>query len=605
MGRSLFLAVLVLGVSGCKTTSVDGASGPRSALRRSSPQTEDALAKIAARWWSMLLERSPQYATYLGIRQHDQELPDESAHGRKLFFARVRELRRAVAALPELQLSEASSISREVLLWSMDKRLALRVCRRPLWSVDQLDGPQVWLAELPRWHRIRSTADVDTLVARYNKVPAFLQTRRDNLKRGADIGWVAPRIAVMRVVGQLDRLLQAEAANSPFVRLAKFPAAWTAQQQQVQRQRLIDAVKTQVLPAFAKHKEFLGRFYLTQARDVVGVRSKPDGRACYHAQIRVVTGTDWAPEKLHKIGLDELDRLRQQMMEIARLEGATGDLKQFFATLRARKDMYVAEPDALVAAAQRALDRAQSALKRTFGRLPKTAITVKAMDAYRAQDAPAAYYFEAPEDGSRPAIYYLNTNKLDARPLYNLEALTFHEAVPGHHLQIALAREQPAIPQFRRHEAQTAFVEGWALYAEVLSDELKLYSSNLSRFGYLNYQGWRAARLVVDTGLHTLGWTRKQAIDFMLENTALSEEEAINEVDRYIIWPGQALAYLVGRLRFQALRKKAQDALGPRFSLSAFHDEVLRHGAVPMDLAERLIDNWIAAQASKEPQKGQ
>ncbi len=271
-----------------------------------------------------------------------------------------------------------------------------------------------------------------------------------------------------------------------------------------------------------------------------------------------------------------------------------GALPEYLKTIAARKDQYAADAAALLEVNRELMARAMRALPRAFGRLPKTVIEVKAIEDFRARDAPAAYYYGAPQDASRPAYYYVNTDRPEVRLLYKMPALAFHEAVPGHHLQIALASENTALPVFQREMGHTAFVEGWALYAEGLADELGLYRTADEKLGQLSYEMWRAVRLVVDAGLHTKGWTREQAIDYLVAKTGHRREEAENEVDRYIIWPGQALAYKMGELEIRALRRTAQQTLGEKFDLRAFHDRLLAHGAVPLDVARRVVEAWIA-----------
>jgi uncharacterized protein (DUF885 family) len=268
-------------------------------------------------------------------------------------------------------------------------------------------------------------------------------------------------------------------------------------------------------------------------------------------------------------------------------------------TLENRKDQVYQSREELLEDAQKIMDRAFKKLPMMFGRLPKTPIEIKEMEAYRAKDAPAAFYHPAPADGSRKAAYVVNTYAPGSRPRYNMEALSFHESVPGHHLQIALARETPDIPSFQRYMGQTAYVEGWALYSELLAAEMGLYTGPLDHFGKLNFQAWRACRLVVDTGLHALGWSRDQAIEFMLEHTANSRVDVEVEIDRYIVWPGQALGYMMGRIAIQGFRAKAEEVLGSSFDLRGFHDEILRYGPVPIDVLEGIVERWSARSKSK------
>ncbi|MCA9540747.1 MAG: DUF885 domain-containing protein [Myxococcales bacterium] len=347
-----------------------------------------------------------------------------------------------------------------------------------------------------------------------------------------------------------------------------------------------------MLPALRGYRNFLEREILPHSRNRPGVDGLRDGAACYQAMIASHTGLEETPEAIHQLGLQEVARIQAEMQTLATEMGAA-DPAALMAALDARPDQHAADAEALLAYNRDLLARAQAALPRAFGRLPKTPIELKALEAFRAADAPAAYYYGAPDDGSRPAYYYLNTHDATERLLYQMPALAFHEAVPGHHLQIALAKETLDLPMFMRESGNSAFTEGWALYAERLARELDLYRTPEERFGALTYEIWRAARLVVDTGLHAKGWRRQEAIDYLNGLLGHDEGEIINEVDRYIAWPGQALAYKVGELEIRRLRAEAEAARGTNFDLRAFHDRVLRNGSVPLRVLRADIEAWL------------
>ena len=355
-----------------------------------------------------------------------------------------------------------------------------------------------------------------------------------------------------------------------------------------------------MLPALARYQQVLEGEVLPRARtQPPGIRDLPGAAAAYAWAIRSHTRAGLEADRIHRLGLDEVARIRAEMEKIAADRGHRGPLEGFFATLRADKAQWFGSRDELLAAAKRLLAQATARLPDLFGRLPKSVCEVWAIEAHREKDAVAAFYHGPPEDGSRPGVYYVNTHAPETRPRYNLPALTLHEAVPGHHLQIALALEATDLPPFRRHGHFTAYVEGWALYSERLGIEMGCYPDDLSRFGMLTYEAWRACRLVVDTGLHHMGWTRDQALDYMRKNLALTDTEIVNEVDRYIIWPGQALAYKIGQLEILALRDEAKAALGPRFDLRAFHDTILAPGAVPLEVLRRIVERWVASQRAR------
>lgn len=586
LGLALFL-ILVTGCGGSAATQLDQA---------------------AAHWRTLLLERDPTEGTYHGLRRYDAQLADRSPAARRRFLDAARALQRSLADLDAQQLDEARRLTLQLLRWSLARPLALEVaCRPALWNLDHLYGPQVWLPELPSIQPIDGDARARSLEARYRAIPRLLRQLEANLEAGLARKLTAPRLIAERVLAQLTRLYATPLARSPFLRaLRTLPASFSPTQRAQVKRALTAAVRDAVYPALARFATFLQRRYLPRARTSIGITALSIGKRCYRARIRWQTGSRLSPRAIHALGLQELARLHVEMHRLAPKLGIGGassqpiDLPAFIATLRQRADQRPRTVDDLLRPARAALDRVRRALPRIVTNPPRTPIEVQPMPTHRAKDAPAAYYYAAPRDHSRSAFFYVNTTKLASRSLYNLEALTFHEALPGHHLQIALAHELPALPAFRRDLSFTAFTEGWALYAEKLADETGLYSSPAARFGYLNYQSWRAARLVVDTGIHALGWTRQRAIAFMTRNTALSLHEATQEIDRYIAWPGQALAYMLGRMTIDRLRRRAEKTLGTRFRLPAFHQELLRHGSIPLDLLEAQLERWLQRQAGRK-----
>ncbi len=564
----------------------------------------EALAGISEEWWELTMATAPTWATYLGDRRYDAQLADLSEGAHQRYLTTVEHLRDRAGRVDPQRLGRQTRVTHQVLLATLNRTLAEEACKPRLWgAANQLSGPQVHLPQLPNSHSIRDRTDLSTLLARYQAIPGHLAQLQANLQRGVDTGWTAPRPGVERAIPQLDRLVTTTPEASPFVNLVAYPESWDDAARAEAVGAITATVRDAVMPAFHRYKTWLTETYLPASRVAIGASALPGGAACYAAMIQVHTGRTRTPEAIHQIGLDELDRLVAEMGAIAATVGGSPDVAAFSAALRERPDQYVTSEEALVDVAREAVRRATAALPQYFGRLPRTQLVVRPLEAFRAAEAPAAFYYPAPDDGARPGTYYINTHDLAARPLYNQEALAYHEAVPGHHLQIALSQELEDVPDFQRHMRSTAFTEGWALYAEVLSDEMGLYSSPLSRFGALNYQAWRAVRLVVDTGLHAYGWSREQAIEFMLAYTALSRTEATNEIDRYIVWPGQALAYMLGRMTFQELRTQAETRLGAQFVLSEFHDEILSYGAVPLDTLRGVVERWIAARELPSPRQ--
>lgn len=585
------LTLLFLALVNCATTT-----RPRTIANAAAE-----LNTLGQKWWELQLNQWPQQATYLGDHRFDDRLPDPSPAAQKRHLDEVRLLLMQTRRIDPRSLTQEERITHRVLSWVLQRSLDLEVCRHRWWNVDHLYGPQIWLVQLPRYHRLKDRSDVAQLIRRYKAIPKYLEEVTANLRRGLEKGWSSPRITVDRVVKQLGQLLESSANASPFVSSLKpLPSQWTEEQKSKARQSIVEVVAKSVLPAFSKMRTFLRQNYRKRARQTFGVSSLPQGNACYRQSIAYQTGSKASPEKIHQLGLGKVQTFRDEMLDIAkRIAGDQITLAEFSASLLKRKDQRAATGKDFVASADSLLKRTLAALPRAFSTRPKTPIVVKAMPPLQATAAPAAYYYAAPNDGSRPAVYYLNTHKLDSRPLYNLAALTFHEAVPGHHLQMALAAEQKELPIFRRHLRNTAFEEGWALYAETLADDLGLKLDPLSRFGVLNYQLWRAARLVVDTGLHAKNWSRKRAVDYLAGQSTLSQHEAESEVDRYIIWPAQALGYMLGKLTIVRLRQEAEKALGNLFSLKDFHQQILMHGALPLDIMERLVREWTHEKLAK------
>lgn len=538
------------------------------------------------------MERYPTWASYLGDRRWDDQLTDLSPEAREAWVASARAMKARLAAIDAAALPPEDRVTLDALVNQLDDVIDGEVCRLDEWTVDQLGGPQVSLGEIPTFHSVGTARDAQTLVARYTAARGMLAQHVENLRAGLAHGLCAPRINVERVLGQLDAMLATPVDESPFMEL-KLASALEGRRAEIR-----DAVEKHVYPGLAAYRDFLRDEYLGQARAEVGLAALAIGKECYAFLVRSHTGSTRPPAELHALGLAEMERIHGEMRAIVREVDGGADLPAFLAAIRHRQDQCLFSREALLAHNQKLLLRAQEALPRAFGRLPSIPCEVKAIEAYREKDAPAAYYYSAPDDGSRPAYYYLNTYAPETRPLYDMEALAFHEAVPGHHLQIALAQELKGLPDFRRHTGQTAFIEGWALYAEQLADELGLYSGPLTRFGMLNFEAWRAARLVVDTGMHALNWSRERALDYLTTNTAVHAEDAANEIDRYIIWPGQALAYKVGQLAIRELRQKAEQRLGTRFDLRAFHDAILAHGALPIPTLRREMERWMAERAA-------
>jgi uncharacterized protein (DUF885 family) len=547
-----------------------------------------ALAQLATDHWEGVLRRNPTLATFFGDYRYNDRLPDAGPDGRTAEENALRDTLRRLDEIPREDLAADERVSWDMLRLAADQGLAALPFRLDEMAVDQMGGPQVWLPELLNWHPTDTPEHVEQLIARYQAFGRYMDQYLENLRDGVRDGRTATRMATERVIGQLRALLETPPVDSTLA--APMKAA------PPQADVLLKSLERSVYPAYQRMLEFLQAEYVNEhARQEPGVWSVKDGERIYPLLCRQHTTTELTPDELHRIGLDELDGIQQEMRAIMiRLGDTSGNIRPFTERLVKDPANLPASREEIVQTAERLLEQSQAALPRAFGRLPNIPCNVKAIEEYRERDSVAAFYYPPAGDGSRPGIFYVNTYDPSSRPRHTMPALTFHEAVPGHHLQIALSTETSDLPEFRRLGADvTAYVEGWALYTERLADELSLYPDDRARYGMLGYQAWRACRLVVDTGLHHLRWSRQQGIDFFLQNVGLTERETVNEVDRYIIWPGQALSYKIGQREIESLRRSASELLGARFDLRTFHDEVLAHGAIPLSTLRATIEDWV------------
>lgn len=563
-----------------------------------------ALQSLGQDYWAALMRRYPTWATHMGQRQYDELLYDASPEAIEAHNEELRAFQRRLEALDLAALSPQERITAEVLSEELRAALSYEVCQDWLWKVDQLSGPQLSFAELPNGHPLTAPEHAWTLVARYEAMGPALKQYVANLRQGLAQGLVAPRINVERVIRQLEALLMTPSAQSPWMvlpmkqlqRRGLDPAQMAGPRGEPLEAALLQATEAHIYPGMRELLWVLRGEVLPAAREQVGVSALPMGAACYEARKRGSTGSEQSAAQIHQVGLQEVARIQQEMIELLGDELQGQPLADWLAKLGGSTEQGFASREALLDYNRQLVARAQAELPRAFDRLPATPLEVRALEPFVEKDAPAAYYYGAPRDGSRPAIYYVNAYQPQKRPRYTMAVLAFHEAVPGHHLQIALASEQEDLPLFQREVGQTAFVEGWGLYAERLAGELGLYRDRDEKLGALVYEMWRAVRLVVDTGMHTQGWSRQKALDYLMEHTGKDIGEASNEIDRYIVWPGQALAYKIGQLEILALRQEARQALGERFSLPAFHAAVLGSGAVPMPTLRRMVRAWIQEQ---------
>jgi uncharacterized protein (DUF885 family) len=465
-----------------------------------------------------------------------------------------------------------------------------------LMPLAKLSGPHSLLPEVVLLTPFRHSADYTAYLQRLSQIPRYISGTIQLMEAGIQRGLVPACVALTGIEDALRSLIPAEPTTSVF--FAPFdilPAGISAAEKDRLRHAGSEMIRSAVLPAFRRLLEFVEQVYLPAARDAIGISAVPQGRDYYAFLVRKFTTLPVTPQEVFEIGQAEVSRIRGEMEELIRGTGFNGSLGEFIQFLRTDPRFYVSHPADLMKEVALIMKRMDGELPRLFKVLPRTPYGLRQTPAAIAPRSTSAYYFPSTGDGTLAGYYYVNTYDLPSRPLFEYEALSFHEAVPGHHLQLALQQEMPAVPDFRRYSQVDAFIEGWALYAERLGLEVGFYTDPYSNFGRLIYEMWRACRLVVDPGMHCLGWTRQQAIDFMAANTALSMLNIENEIDRYIAWPGQALAYKMGELKMRELRAQAEAVLGPRFDLREFHRVLLEDGAIPLDLLEGKIKAWMAA----------
>jgi len=562
------------------------------------PAADPDLVALAAEAWDLAMEAEPIYATVVGDHRFDDRLPDNSASGIEALIAAQRaqlERARAIAARP---LGAAEGVTASALVSFLEMELDRRESRVTAWTIDPLDGPQVDFLNLESFQPADSAAAREALLGRWAAMGPWLDRQvaagREALLRGL----VSPRSPTIRVLAQLDELLVLPDEAWPLSAPARDETIGIdPAERAVFADALARVVRDTCRPAFAGYRAFVADEVLPAARpdDRPGLAEVPGGAEAYARLARCHTSLDLPPETIHSIGQEEVARIDAELAELAGRVLGTRNAAEARGRLRGDPALHFSAPDEVAVVARRSLDRAQAAIGGSFGVLPKAACEVVEMPAHEAEHSTIAYYREGSPDGSRPGRFYINTSRPETRPRYEAEALAFHESVPGHHLQITIAQEIVGMPEFRRLSGSTAYIEGWGLYTERLSDEMGLYSGDLDRLGILSFDGWRACRLVVDTGMHALGWTRRQAIDFMVEHTALAPNNVANEVDRYISMPGQALAYKLGQLELLRLRAQAREALGARFDIRAFHDAVLTEGALPLGTLRRVVETWVAS----------
>jgi uncharacterized protein (DUF885 family) len=552
------------------------------------PNGDARVKALADAYLDGFFSRNPDQVTLFGVpgRRHDK-LPDNSLEALRLWQAREDGWLKEVQAVdPATVQGSALKATLAILRETLEGAIAARVCRTELWTVSQfVNGWQVQDGYLITIQPVGTDEARQDALARWSTLPAYIDKEIANLREGLKAGYSAPKGNVRLVIDQMNTLIGTPLADSPF------DSPSVRDKTDDFRRQFDLLVREQIVPAFTRYRDFLEREYLPAAREAVGVSANPNGAACYDASVRYYSSLPMSAKQVHDTGVAQMAKLDTEMKAIAERSFSTSDVPKLLERLRTDKRYLFKNRDDLIGYSQAALARAKAAMHDWFGLLPKADVVIEPYPKFREKSGPNEYNPPA-EDGSRPAVFLINSYRAETKSKAPAESTAFHETIPGHHLQGAIALERKDIHPIGRYLGNAGYQEGWALYTERLADEMKLYSGDLDRLGMLSSQALRAARLVVDSGLHALGWTRQQAIDYMLAHTAEAKDDVVSEVDRYIIYPGQATAYMLGAIEVSAAREAAKQAMGSRFDIKAFHDRVLEDGAIPVSFLREKIKTW-------------
>ena len=566
------------------------------------------LNALFADYWEWYSSQVPELATFRGDNRFNDRLADASAEAVAVRKAYRADLAARLKAIDRTQLSGQDRVSYDVFTRELASAMRvdaifgkLRFSLHDSFSpVTQFEGPQFWLPQLAAATPFRTVGDYEAYLKRLAQIPRQLRQFQESMQVGIDTGWLPPGEAIVRAPSQLEAHVSSDVTKLPLYRpFARFPDDISASEQKRLSEAARQALAGQVVPAFAQLKEFYESKYLpaAQARRGIGASDLPGGRDYYQAMISEMTTTSMSAREIHELGLREVARIETEINEVIRRSGFTGTHEEFGKFLHDSPQFYYATGEELLAGYRDIAKRADAELPKLFAELPRTPYGVRAEEAFQGDNPD--HYVPSAGDGSRAGFFEANINNVKLRPKYDMEDLLLHEAVPGHHLQISRAQEMKGLPEFRKYDWLVAYGEGWALYAESLGEQMGFYKDPYSKFGQLSAEMWRACRLVVDTGMHAFGWSRQRAIDYLKDHTLISNDYAVAEVDRYLVWPGQALGYKVGELKIKALRAKARAALGERFDIRHFHNAVIDDGPLPLDVLEGRIDEWIAAQKAR------
>lgn len=600
--RPLVLAVSCALLTACATPPpAPAVSEPPVAAVVPAADAGQRLNALFERYFEDMLRLNPVMATYIGDHRYDDRLPNSIGPAHRAEAKALNERYLAdVKAIDPAALAPADRISYDIFVRERERERAAERFPSHLLPINQAGSIITFMPSLGSGQNAQpfeTAQDYERWLERLDGMVVWMDQAIANMREGMARGVVQPRPVMEKVLPQIEAMIVATPEQSLFYAPVRmFPDAVGAADRERLTAAYVTAIRDKVTPAYMRLRDFVRNEYLPKTRDTVAWSALPDGQAWYAFYAQEHTTTTMTADEIHELGLSEVKRILGEMDQVRRAVGFKGDLQAFFTFLETDPQFYFTKGADLVQGYRDLKLRIDAALPKVFSVFPKADYEVREVESFRAQSAAGAFYQQPSADGSRPGIFYVNTYNLKAQPKFGMETLSLHEASPGHHFQVTIQQELEDLPKFRRFGGDyTAYVEGWALYAEYLGKELGMFTDPYQWYGRLNDEQLRAMRLVVDTGLHAKGWTREQAIQYMLDNSTMAETDVVSEVERYIAWPGQALGYKVGDLRIQGLRRKAEAALGAKFDLRDFHREVLCDGAVPMDVLEAKIDRWIAA----------
>jgi uncharacterized protein (DUF885 family) len=581
---------------------VDHARGVAIAEESSASAADAEFKALYEAMWEFELEENPLFATNVGDHRANDRLPKVSVNDSKRRHLHDLRFQKILESIDRAALSSANQVNYDILARQIREGLVEYDFQSHLTPITNLRGFHTEFPELRREVPLKSLKDYENYIARLRAFDAYAAGHIEILRAGIAAQKTLPGVILIGYEPTIEtHIVDNPERSLLYEPLVKFPSGVPESEHARLREAALAAIRDSVVVGYKRFRDFMKNEYVPASRGSISVSALPGGRDYYRHRVRKFTTLDVTPEEVHQRGLAEVARIRGEMEAIREKVGFEGDLVAFFEHLRTEPKFYVSTPEELMKETSAILKRMDGELPTLFGKLPRMPYGLRPVPDYVAPRMPSAYYQQPAGDGTRAGFFYINTYNLKGRPLYELEALACHEAVPGHHLQIALQQEMTDLPNFRRYSDVTAFIEGWGLYSERLGLEAGFYTDPYSDFGRLSMEMWRACRLVVDTGMHYFDWTREKAIKYMQENSAESLHNIEAEIDRYIGWPGQALAYKMGELKIRELRAHAEKQLGDRFDVRSFHDTVLAGGAVPLDVLEKQVDAWISEQQAEKP----